>query len=575
MTVWAVAGIDPPPVNQNLGMPDTQFFKLFESLDADKGARTCKRCHKPEFYGCEDPDVLSTCVQKPDGIPALLSMYLPDRHHRNVGTEIAGGPEQPPFMDADKEPGPDTHYKCLNCHKIAFDAEGEPVGLVQNFRNCLNCHKVTGVEAVDKPRTVHHDTPKAWAGQCGVCHGYLVRSLDEGDAPRTYQPSMITPQPRGKLKQDLSITGKAGTHPGNCDFCHNVTLDELDAQGKLKTIPAPPEFDYIDKLYVGIPDDSSEFSSGTPGLPFPGFGAIDITPNWTNHHMTGVPGFTVAEAGPEPTCDWCHYSTVLDHPQSIRGCQRCHDVSSLHSIEADVDGDGIVPGAETPYNGHIGNQSNCWGCHGFDDKWRTATQDDEIGTYAVGPTIPQLNFINAQHWPEGAAFNLELTGNGFVNLGVKYVDEVETEHTYMASVQFTNTATGDVTVLEPFTNEATRAVVAVPGNLPAGGYNIQIKKGSKLSNPIEATIIPTIGVNVAKCYPQYNAVVILTGEQFSQHLPVPGSTTGLTANGVEAGMIFMWEEQFIAAMFDAPGCPSSVEVHNVFGSTSVNVTAVQ
>ena len=57
MTAWAV--IPPPPVNQNLGMPDTQFMTLFESVGPD----TCRRCHKPQD--------LDRTLPQPTGIPQL------------------------------------------------------------------------------------------------------------------------------------------------------------------------------------------------------------------------------------------------------------------------------------------------------------------------------------------------------------------------------------------------------------------------------------------------------------------------------------------------------------------------
>ena len=117
LAAWAI--VPPPPVNQNLGIPDTQFQTLFD--DPAHGADTCKRCHKPEYFGLFWPNI-NDKFQK---------VYLPNRHHQHVADTpnavrdglIAGGAEQPPFMDANNDGVEDTHYACLNCHIIDVDQD--------------------------------------------------------------------------------------------------------------------------------------------------------------------------------------------------------------------------------------------------------------------------------------------------------------------------------------------------------------------------------------------------------------------------------------------------------------------
>jgi len=77
--------------------------------------KDCINCHasyrKIDRYGNGYPT---------PAIPFLLSMYLPDRHHRNVGTEIGDTGEI---------------YKCFSCHAISFNSRGEPIGL-RDWTDC-------------------------------------------------------------------------------------------------------------------------------------------------------------------------------------------------------------------------------------------------------------------------------------------------------------------------------------------------------------------------------------------------------------------------------------------------------
>ena len=71
--------------------------------------KDCINCHAPELKDSTTP-----------AIPFLKSMFLPDRHHRNVGTQIGDTGE---------------HYQCLSCHAVGYDSNGEPNGL-RNWTDC-------------------------------------------------------------------------------------------------------------------------------------------------------------------------------------------------------------------------------------------------------------------------------------------------------------------------------------------------------------------------------------------------------------------------------------------------------
>jgi len=499
MTAWGV-------VNQNLGVPDTQFINM--------PTEKCRECHGPNRFNSENPT----------GLPMLNSMNLTDRHHQHVGTGsravrdglVAGGSVLPPRLDGNNDgvvDANDARYTCYNCHAIMLiGPNGE---IAENFRKCENCHIVE-----DGERTVHHDTPKAKEGQCAACHGYLVRNLDEVRPPG-WRPSMTTPWASGKPNGDTDITSPSGTHPGNCDFCHNAA-----------------------ELVVDV------------------MGVIRIFSNEDTHHATGVPTITGSSKG--PTCNWCHN---YDRPENegIRICERCHAVDSLHSIQADVAGDGVVPLEELPYQGHIGNAEDCWGCHGFSfDAAMLSDQSAGMGSPGTGATIPQLESLSELTWEEGATFEMTLSGNGFINQGG--LDNVVT---YRPTVQLTD-SDGNVTVLSPIAESVDSVQVAIPGLLPAGNYHVQIKKDDKFSNPIGVAITPTINVRPggAVCLSEYR-VVILRGDGFNTYMPgAPSSVTGIIGDGVDASRLFLWRDGMVAARFNA-GCPSTITVNNVFDSVTL------
>ncbi|MCF6354202.1 MAG: putative Ig domain-containing protein [Candidatus Polarisedimenticolaceae bacterium] len=503
------------PVTQNIGIPDTAF-----DLTSNE---SCWQCHASQ--------VIQAGLTQPFEVPDQ-TVFLANRHHQFIGTSIAGGSELPPYLDADNDGINDENYSCLSCHAQTEDVNGDLV-LTQDYQDCLFCHVADGAVI-----TVHHDTPKAREALCAECHGSLVRNLDEGLPPPADMPGIITPRGSNKLNADTSTINSAGTHPGNCDFCHNTQ----DGQ-----------------------------SAGTlmPSI----LGEITVFPNLNNHHSTGVHEIEGSSKG--SPCQWCHIvewpawyegDPAADKaPWQMRACQRCHDASSLHAIEVDIAGDGIVPGAEAYNSGHIGNQDNCWGCHGNDS--------DMIPVYTGGmpvvtATTPQLDGISAVTWKWGTEFVLDLKGNGFINQGEAYdpLTGNTTQTTFMPKVQLTDDD-GNTTMLDPLTPAADFISVAIPW-LIDGNYQVQVKKGDRLSNPIAATITPGMIFAHALCLEKYR-IIFLRGTNFGMHLR--GSNTGTritTGDGVDANVVYFWKDHMIAAVFYG-GCPSEVVVTNVFDSVTL------
>ncbi len=512
MAAWA--DIPPPTVNQNLGIPDSVFNLLT--------ATVCRTCHN------QNP---------PPGIP-VNPAYLPDRHHQHVGTSLptlnAGGrptdaPETPPYPDSDGDGQRDAIYACLNCHNLIVAPVTGELTLNPEYRNCLRCHQAAGSD-----QTVHHKTPWAIQGNCGRCHGGLIASVDEGQPPPTYQPSMVTPWPSGKPNADFSITSSAGTHPGNCNFCHNT-------------------------------EDGT--STGTPNVPTDKFGTITVFTNIQNHHGTGVGELTVDLHPEDPNdntqglaCAWCHdFSTPA--ALQIRTCQRCHDRATLHNIEFDAIGDGIVPGQELPFNGHVGDMLNCWGCHGNDSVPLSA----QASMNMAGATVPFLYGASVASVKAGTEATATLIGNGFINTADPLGTGIST--LYQATVLVTDAA-GRAQELTPSFVTPDTIEVVLPANLTVGGATLQAKKLGKLSNPIPVVVKEQITLTAAYCYSKYNVAVILGGG-LSDYLPAVDSGTTVSVNGQRATWVYRWANGMIAAQ--VAQCADSVQVNNVNGAARVRM----
>lgn len=525
----ADAAVPPPPVNQYLGIPDTTFNNLSET--------GCRSCHN----------------QAPP-IAAVDPTYLPDRHHLVVGTRIPSTSDVP-TADANGDGQTDTVYGCYNCHESIYDAATMSYALDPDFRDCTLCHKQTGTSG----GTVHHRSTLARAGDCAACHGSFVDrglldtdndgimaaidknedlngdGLADGGWIPTYKASLVTPWPSRKPANgpipgtDDRTSNLFGEKEGSCKFCHSNR--------------------------TGIEGAPATEESGP-------FKPVRVFTNSETHHTTGF-----FEDGTR--CQWCHSfaqpNSILNQA-SIRTCEICHGIPSLHNIQVDSGSDGIKPGTELHGYGHIGSQSDCDGCHGFDS---TVTSG---AAPASGPVVPGLYHLSASSVRAGTA--IELTGTAFIN---QIQDPVTGAFsvTARADVLITDKA-GNQTVLSPVNVFDDAIQVIIPADLPAGNYRIAARKGTKLSNPLNLAVIPTPAVTSATIS---SNLVTITGSGFSSYMDAAGSGTGVTGTvitrsggkkkagtGVEnvPGTIQSWSDTSIVARFRT--APTTVDVETVFGA---------
>ncbi len=500
------ASIPPPPVNQNIGIPDGVFN--------DMTYQACLGCHGD-----------------PEGAPAPVnSGYLPDRHHLRIDTPI-GPYSASPFP----EKSPDGTHKCVTCHAIDWvDDPSRPAGgyfkfalepTDPEFRNCLTCHQQTAGIA-----SVHHLTQKAQEAKCHLCHGSLINDPNDTRHIPDYEISLITPWPGDNYDTtspsnqfDPPVAAYNGRRKGNCAHCHYSGTDQVT-------------------------------------------GNI-ISTNYQTHHGTGV---GQPNSGSKHTCQLCHDFDPPNH--TIRGCEKCHGISSLHNIEFDKDGDGITPGSEEPFWGHIGSPANCRGCHGnFPGAGVEAILQNGDGASSDANIVPTYHRMGMRgrgmHGGGGmwaAAANadtrvLTFYGSGFISIIESPDGPIE-----LAARVLLVDRTGASFEYEADRVTPTELEVTLPADLAAGSYDLYLVKGSVRSPVANLVIRPDIVVSEVSCD---NGKVTLTGSGFSSYLDAEGSGTGvLDTTTLGKCAVESWSNNRIVADCGS-GLQGSIRVDSVFGST--------
>lgn len=434
----------------------------------------------------------------PAGIP-VDPTYLPDRHHLLVEKRAI----IPPGTAAPHGVVGQS-YQCASCHEVRFDPATSTFRLVQNFRNCLVCHKSMTDASGNVLGTVHHATPLAQGGDCVACHGAIVDNMNDGHRIPTYGISLVTPWPSGKPNP-----GPRGE--GNCTYCHSAGIDPLSQ--------------------------------------------VRVSDSMTTHHRTGF-GYDASK------CLWCHDTQT--GVSNIRKCQNCHGIDSLHNIQVESpDPDDIInPGTEFPWYGHIGNQQDCNGCHGF-------TAAASLGVSPGGRVAPAIDRISKASVPAGVATAVTLTGSAFTSV---LKDPSTGAETVVASKVLLVDDAGNRIILDPVDLSAGRMEVVLPAYLTKGTYRLTAVKDGEASNPLVIGVTPPVEIYAAR---RLNTTVTVRGSGFGQHLKaadaglsVRGRRNGESAS--ETARIVSWVPNQIVAQFSAP--VDSVEVTTLFHSSKASVT---
>jgi hypothetical protein len=501
--IVSVADIPPPPVNQIVGIPDTSFNNLVES--------DCRFCH-------EDPNIVDDA-------------HIPNRHHLLVGTPVPSGTcavsgntcernDDCPLFDPvageiddfctvhTDRPFPDGdtagNYDCYSCHNLVWD----PVTMTyqfETFRDCTFCH----IQDPIAP-TTHHRTTEAQNDNCKACHG-PIDNPDDGHYIPTYQPSLVTPCPSYnscsavpyKDVNDLPPDDPDATG-GFCNFCHDEELAGV-----------------TDPAYTGV------------------FGpVVPVVTNAATHHSTGLAPFAGSDIS-SGKCLLCH--DVLA-PAEIRRCEACHGINSLHNIQIDSPAAGnvgdIIPGAEDAYWGHIGNNDDCMGCHGF----TTASAP------GAGPVIPNVGLLSTYSIVAGADTSITINGSAFTN---------EIMGNLVTSSVTLTAADDSETTLTPDTISVNTMNVTIPGTLAPGNYVLRAVKGTNRSNATGLAIVPDVTITDVDC--------TVNGSGFGKKPEGTDADISIKVNGRTVDII-SWTDTRINASVARCSNKDTIVVNALYGS---------
>lgn len=312
----------------------------------------------------------------------------------------------------------DTTYQCLSCHQQVWTPATSSY-VFNTYRDCLFCHTQIANEA-----SVHHLTAKAKAENCKACHGFIDDPLVPHYIP-TYAPSLVTPWPSNKPNP-----GPNGE--GECTFCHDAGLNTATG--------------------------------------------LNVLSNTGTHHSTGL------GLGNNTECLFCH-DFSLPNDQKIRACEKCHGVASLHNIQANspnsANATTIVPGKEDAYYGHIGNNVDCNGCHGFAGMSAAAP--------ASGPVMPDVSGLSVAKVTAGTTAVITAKGTAFTNVVTGPAGDI-----VLTSKVVLTPLDGTPVELVPTVITADSLTVTLPSTLKAGNYDFRVVKVDKASNAVHLSVVPAI-----------------------------------------------------------------------------------
>ncbi len=320
-------------------------------------------------------------------------------------------------------------YNCQNCHPVIYINGSQSITLM---RDCMKCHDtIFNNMTIRRP---HHETLDAQEKHCSKCHGNLVDDYDDGHYIPTYNISEVTPDTKFKV-----INQSSGKKWGGCEACHeqNLVLDPM----------------------IGY--------------------------NNRTHHKLGK----LSEQ-----CLQCHdlHSGEFGS-DSVRYCERCHAVKSLHNIQYDYANTSGILG-----NGHIGANWDCNGCHA----WYVAG-DIAPGTDII---IPNIETISSNKILEGDTVLFVIKGINFVTTSGNV--------NYSSVVVITDGK--NITTITPTSISSTEITVTIP-SLSRGAYGIYaLNNGSVKSNKMSLVSVPKVYVNSAM---KSGTIVTIKGSGFGPYDP--------------------------------------------------------
>jgi Cys-rich repeat protein len=485
--------------------------------------------------------------------------------------------------DADGDGSLDTAYGCLNCHYE--DNSGGVINFVVT-RDCLLCHQA----GLNQPNVHHKFGGTAQSGDCVACHGDVVDNpggckelccapsfgptagtctstcttdadcgggqlcvalgpeapCDDGHDIPTYTPSLVTPEP--------------SIHTHACEFSMEPCESNQECVSGTCSVAATECWDDGDcpagEICNGGErcDESIELSPAgactfchEPGIDT--VSGVEVVDNHDTHHHTGV--YKTPTGGSQrDKCAWCHeagnpHNTGGHELTRIRFCENCHGYESLHNIQVDTNGGGVVPGGEDYGFGHIGrdnpldpeNDSDCWGCHAI-----SAAAEGVV----LGSGVPSLTSVDPIIIAAGTPTQLAITGATFLN----------------GDLAVTLTA-ADGSVITLAAADVTDGSLSATANAAAGTYALQVVKDGEASNAIAVTVVPDVAIADVMCSKCLGTMTI-TGVNFAEKPAGTDEDISVTEDGRPLNVI-SWSDTEITV--SGARCRGDVVVNGVYGSS--------
>lgn len=199
---------------------------------------------------------------------------------------------------------------------------------------------------------------------------------------------------------------------------------------------------------------------------------------------------------------------------------------------------------------------DCWGCHGWYDKYSVAPYS--------GVTVPFVSSLSSSSFIEGRSSTVVLNGSGFVNDIVDPNTGILLERiTPVVVISSENTS---LTVI-PTSFSQDQITFILPATLQEGVYDLQVVKKSMSSNKKTFNVVPDI--RIAPISLSSGGVLTISGSGFGVNPTSQDYKTGLGVyiNSYEAKII-SWSDSKIVCQSPYAKKKAFVTVKTLLGSAS-------
>jgi hypothetical protein len=232
----------------------------------------------------------------------------------------------------------------------------------------------------------------------------------------------------------------------------------------------------------------------------------------------------------------------------IRVCEGCHGYESLHNIQTDSNSDDLIDvGMELAGYGHVGNNDDCWGCHGFFQSMAPGS----------GPIVPTITDSDISVITDGSDTAVPLTRTAFTNVIWGFP---------LTSLLRLTDAYGYLLELTPDSISENSLTVTIPGTTATGNYDVRAVKGSTASNPVVISVKPAVTITDVKCRKRRGRLII-RGLGFGEKVEGTDDYINVEVNGMPVEII-SWKDNGIKASVTSCIDNANITVNALFGSAS-------